>query len=223
MKNVTQPENLVKHVTNRQGVQFAEKARKSGVSREKFAEFLKDNMRVEKFFCELRNGDSWPQKIQELKLTAEKIGARIFVTELSVNYTKSHNDAAMVGGPQTGSGYNVLKVGDLYQPENKVINETIVLLNWPEGGGSYQKAVEWGLSNGLRKTTPHVPFTIGEKYPKFNYEIGSNPSYVVETTGCSFSGDADACYVYWDDAGRESSLGWQSYFVDGGGWFAFLK
>ena len=220
MKNVMQLET-VKHVTNRQGVQLANLARKSEVPREKFAEFLKDNMRIEKFFCELRNGDGWPEKIQNLKLEAEKIGARIFVTELSVDYTKSHNESAMLGGPQTGSDYNVLKVGNLYQPENKIINETIILLNWPNGDGSYQKAVEWGLSNGLRKTTPHVPFTVGEKYPKFNYEIGSNPSYVVETTGCSFDGNANACCMSWSDAERKSSLNWQSDFGSSSGWFAF--
>ncbi len=216
-----QSQQVMKHVTNRQSVQLANSARKNGVSRQNFSEFLKDNTRMEKFFDDLKNGNDWFKKLQT---EAEKIGARVHLIEnLSVDYTKSHNDAAMAGGPQTGSDYNVLKVGDLYQPENKIINETIVLLNWPKGDRSYQKAVEWGLSNGLRKTTPHVSFVVGEKYPKFNYEIGSNPSYVVETTGCSFDVDAHACFVFWCGAKRRSGLGWRSDFGSSRGWFAFRK
>ena len=212
----------VKHVTNRQGVQLADFAREEKVSREQFALFLKDEKRRKKFFEEIMNGDDWFQK---LEASAKAIGARVYlIPKLVVDYTKPHNESAMAGGPQTPSNYNVLKVADKYQPsENKVTEETIVLFNWEKGGGSYPKAIEWGLSNGLLRTTPHVPFAVGEQKPNLNYELGPNPMYVVETTGCSFGGSASACYVWWSAAKRESSLYWQDYFGYGNGWFAFRK
>ena len=216
-----QPEKTAKHVMNKHGVELARLARNFGVRREDFVSFLKNKKRTDKFFNGL-NTDNW---FTNLQAEAKKIGARIhLITNLSVDYTKPHNDAAMTGGPQTESNYNVLKVADLYQPsENKVTTETIILFNWPNGGGNYQKAIEWGLSNNLLKTTPHVPFAIGENYPKLNYELGSNPMYVVETTGCTFDGNPYACRVWWRGARRESLLRWQSFFGRGFGWFAFRK
>jgi hypothetical protein len=129
----------------------------------------------------------------------------------------------MAGGPQTPVNYNVLKVAYKYQPKNKVTEETIILFNWINGGGSYSKAIEWGLSNGLLKTIPHVPFAIGEQFPNLNYILGPNPMYVVETTGCSFPGSAAACSVSWHDARRRSDLDWQGLFGNDRDWFAFRK
>lgn len=210
-----------KHVTNRQGVQLANFAREKKVSREAFALFLKDEKKRKKFFDELKNGDNWFEKLQA---EAQKIGARVHLIRLKVDYTKPHNESAMAGGPQTPANYNVLKVADKYQPsENEVTEETIILFNWINGGGSYSKAINWGLSNGLLKTTPHVPFAIGEQFPNLNYTLGLNPMYVVETTGCSFRDDARACFVCWRGARRKSRLACQSAFGDGNDWFAFRK
>jgi hypothetical protein len=210
-----------KHVTNRQGVQLAQKARENGVSREGWTEFLADQERLEKFFDAMKNNDNWFEKLQS---EASKIGARVHLLKVRVDYTKTHNQSAMAGGPQTGSDYNVLKVANLYQQsENKVIEETVILFNWIKGGGSYPEAIEWGLKNGLLRTTPHVPFSIGEQFPDLNYKLGPNPMYVVETTGCSFDGLADACCVCWHDAKLKSSLYWQSPFGNGLDWFAFRK
>jgi hypothetical protein len=83
--------------------------------------------------------------------------------------------------------------------------------------------VKWGLENALRLTTPHVPFAVGENKPRLNYDLGPNPMYVVETTGCTFRGDASACYVWWNDAERKSNLNWQGLFGGDYGWFAFRK
>ncbi|MFA6392930.1 MAG: hypothetical protein WCW54_02510 [Candidatus Paceibacterota bacterium] len=216
-----QTEKSFKHVTNRQGVQLAHRANENGVSREDWVKFTNDSVKLAKFFDEMKNGDNWFEKLQ---VEAQKIGARVSLLKLKVDYTKSHNESAMAGGPQTDSSYNVLKVGDKYQPsENKVVEEVIVLLNYPQGGGNYQKTVEWGISNGLSKTTPHVPFAIGEQFSKLNYTLGPNPMYVVETTGCSFGGSARACFVYWYDAERWSDLSWQGIFGNDDDWFAFRK
>jgi hypothetical protein len=178
-------------------------------------------MHVPEDFEPVIPNDSWFQK---LEASAEAIGARVYLIKLVVDYTRSHNEAAMAGGPRTPSSYNVLKVASNYQPsENKVVEETIILFGWPKGGGSYQRAVEWGTSNKLSETTPHVPFAIGEQKPDLNYELGPNPMYVIETTGCLFEDNAQACSVSWYDASRESVLICQRHFGHNLSWFAFRK
>ena len=207
---------------NKHGVQLAQKAREHGVSRADFVNYINDEEKLKKLFADMSTDNAaWFEK---LKASAEKIGARIHMLIIDVDYSKSHNEAAMAGGPQTPSKYNALKVSDKYAPlEKGIVRETVILLNYPKGGGNYGKTVQWGLENGLRKTTPHVPFAVGENKPRLNYEIGPNPMYVVETTGCAFSGDALACCVWWDVAERGSNLLWQNNFGCDDGWFAFRK
>jgi len=224
MKNVTQPEVLVKHVTNRQFVQLATYARERNISREVVSFFLKDEKRLNNFFEDLKSINPWFEK---LKAEAQKIGARVrLIKDLSVDYTKPHNDAAMAGGPETGSDCDVLKVGDFYQTENKIINEMIVLLSWPtNGGGSLRKAIGWGLSNGLLRTTPHVPFAIGEQMHGLNYHLKINPIYVVETTGTEQSNDhcLMACLMWYKNAERKAHFVSEINFNNENTYFAFRR
>lgn len=207
---------------NKHGVKLAQLAREHGVSREDFVNYISDEAKLTKLFADMNTDNAaW---FETLKASAEKIGARVHMMIIDVDYSKSHNDAALAGGPQTPSNYNVLKVADKYAPSEKgIVKETVILLNYPKGGGNYSKTVQWGLENGLRKTTPHVPFAVGENKPRLNYELGPNPMYAVETTGCTFNGDARACYVWWSDAKRESNLGWQNVFGRDDDWFCFRK
>lgn len=167
------------------------------------------------------------QQIWFEKLQAEtrKINGELYlIQDLVVNYTKPHNEAAMLGGPQTRPDYNVLKVTDLYQPsENKEVSETIILLSTKNNGERHQKIIQWGLSVGLRTTTPHVPFAIGENLPNLNYSFGLKKTYVVETTGCVFNGNPSACGVWWEDDKHLSDLRWQRAFALSPGWLAFRK
>lgn len=214
-------QQMFKHVTNRQAVQLADKAREFGISREEFAVFLSDEEKLQNFFQNLQSVNIW---FENLKKEAEKIGARLHLIEnLVVDYSIPHNQAAMLGGPQTGYDFDVLKVGDLYQPDKKIITETIVLLNYPKGGGNYKITVSWGMENGLLKTTPHVPFFIRENFPSLNYKLGLKLMYLVETTGCVFHGNNVACFVWWDDSKYQSDVRWARRFGHAFGWFAFRK
>jgi hypothetical protein len=209
------------HVTNRQGVQLARQAREAGILREKFAEFLNDKNMTTKFFEGLVGDSNWFEKLQTEAL---KIGARVHLIKIAVDYTRPHNEVALAGGPKTPANYNVLKVADKYKPsEDKITEETIILLNFSKGDGGYKKAKNFAFANDLLPTSPHIPFAIGEQKPDLNQEIGMSSMYVVETTGCTFEGNAFACRVWWDDAERESDLCWLGSFGNSNDWFAFRK
>lgn len=215
-----QTEKSFEHVTNRQGMQLAEHARNFGVSRKEFKKLLDNPIRLQEFFNSLKqdNLDWFP----ELLVEAGKIGACVHVVTVMVDYTKSHYDAAMAGGPQTPSDYNVLKVGDKYDlPETGTIEEIIILLRCFNNRLKYHEIVEWGIKNGLNKTVPHEIFAIGEGSTRYNYELGLYPIRVVETTGCSYGNHDRACNVYFHSSGRESSLRQQSDFGGNHTWYAF--
>lgn len=158
-----------------------------------------------------------------LQESAENAGRQIKEIEVTVDYSVPHNEAAMKGGPDTDSSYDVLKCGDKYHTESGKVKRTLVLLNFKKGEGSYEKALEWGKENGLTPTIPHDVFAIGEQYPNFHRDQGTSWSYVVETTGCTFDDLARACYVYWNDSVRRSNLAWQVHFGGADDWFAFRK
>lgn len=190
----------------------------------------------------------WFQNLQE---SAEVIGGQVYlISNLVVDYTRPLKEAAMAGGPQTPSDSGVLNWADNYQLFGNKAEETIVLFSWKnsykkeEGDpvfrsrGNYQEAVEWGLLNGLLKTTPHVPFAIGEQMKNFDYKLGFKSMNVVETTGCTFEDTARACGVWWNHRElrncypdycieRVSLLHWQSdfnyYFCNDTHWLSFRK
>lgn len=169
----------------------------------------------------ITENDEWFLK---LKAEAEKISARVYlIPKLTVDYTRPFNESLMAGGPQTGLDYDIFKHADEYQPsENKVTDEVIVLFNLINGLGRYQKTIEWGLQNSLQRTTPHVPFAIGEQKPNLNYELGHNYMCVAETTGCQDI----ACLVEWDNNTRRCFSLFKGYLVGSkseGVWFAFRK
>jgi hypothetical protein len=225
-----QSTSKIKHVTNRNGVQLAKLAREYGVSRENFTTFLKDKKRTGKFFTEFfeeLNADPWFEKI---KVEAGKIGARVhLIPKLTVDYALPYNEAAEKGGSETEEldwmyGHILECAGKYQLPDDKQTDETIVLINFlKEGDNSYEKAVAFGLKQGLRLTTPHVPFAIGEIYPKLNYELEPVIS-VVETTGyISKEQWPCACYVLWDGSQRTPDIRVQSIFNSECDWFAFSK
>ncbi len=213
----------IKSITRRQLNALGEFARnhKGGIPRENFDRFLNDKAQRNRFLDSLMGDTAW---IETLKAEAEKVGARIHILNLAVDWDRSHNEAAMAGGPQTKASHNVLKVdGSYLSVRCGKIAETFVLVNWLQDGQSYSEAVEWGLTQGLQKTLPRESFAVGEQCPNLNYELEEDPMCVVETTGCSFDGLPQACYVSWNDAKRTSDLLWQDNFGFSDVWFLFRK
>lgn len=99
-------------------------------------------------------------------------------------------------------------------------NDTFVFLNFSKEG-SYAKAVQWGIENGL--TLSVMNDIEAMKYNDLPTLFGKPYGYLVETTGKTFFGDARACYVWFGVSGRGSDLDWQDRFGSGDGWFCFRK
>ena len=151
-------------------------------------------------------------------------GARVHVLRVKVDQSREWQDAVSAAGPDTPDSYNVRKVGGQYPSVGgEVIEEELILLNFPKGDGNWDKANVWAGAHGLKRTNPREVFAVGEQHPKLHEQLEQNPMYVVATTDCSFEGNRDACYVWWNDSMREAGLDWIEVFDFSYAGFAFRK
>lgn len=201
-------------VTSNQTDSVRDMANAKGVTRAQF-QAAQDDGRVARFLDSLK---------VDSKAVVPPQGARIHTLRVRVKLDRLWQEAVNAAGPNTPGNYNVRKVGDQYAPTGtEEIEEDLILLNYPQGDGNWDKALAWAQIQGLKNTVPREVFAIGEQYPKLHNELGLNPMYVVATTECTFEGNRLACYVWWGDSDRGANLDWVSNFVSSDVWFAFRK
>ena len=151
-------------------------------------------------------------------------GGRIITFKAKVNLDQEWQSAVNDAEPNTPASYNVRKVGDLYPTTGVgVVEEEFIALNYPNGDGSWDRALAWAQMFNLSRTVPREVFGVGASHPNFNREHGLNPCYIVATTECAFGGGRQACCVWWSGADRGASLRWVEGFGGRGGWFLFRK
>ncbi len=200
-------------VTTNQTDAVGKMANEKKVGRAKFQQALDDG-RVSRFLDEI--------KMSGIIIPPDN--TYIHVVRVKVKLDQPWNEAVDMAGPDTPDHYNVRKVGNLYLPTGTGEEEQEhILLNYPLGGGSLDKALAWAREKGLKRTVPREVFAIGRENSNLHIQIGQDPMYVVATTPCTFEDYEQACYVWWSGSEREANLFWVSYFDDASDWFAFRK
>ena len=162
-------------------------------------------------------------KDRETQILADRENIRTFELKATVRQDRPYIEALEEGAPDTPSGYNARKVGDLYQPiSNQEEEVEFVLRNFPKGGGSWDKALAWAKSNGYKITNPREAFAVTEQRDLRNL-LDRSWLYLVATTECSFEDDRLAVFVHVGELFRFANLDRLEYFGDGYGWFLFRK
>ena len=203
-----------KLVTSAQGGCLVKMANDKGIGRHTFQQAFDDG-RVAQFLDQIKSGTFG---------LVPPHGARIHIVRARVKLDSPWDEAVNSAGPNTPSDYNVRKVGHLYQPTGVGEDEReFVLINFPSGDGSWDKATKWAKSAGLKNTVPREVFAIGAQHQELHRILGLNPMYVVATTECTFGGERQACGVWWGVSGRGAGLDWVGGFGNSLGWFAFGK
>ncbi len=221
-----------KPVTTAQLEQVRKMAKEKGIHLPLFQQAL-DNGSVGRFLDSLKADEATEYvplsvaRIEELTALATKAGARIHVLRrVRVKQNREWQEAVNLAGPNTPDHFNVRKseVSGQYQPaSNKEIETDIVLLSYSKGDGNWYKGIAWGKEAKLNATNPREVFVIGEQKPNLRTILGQNPIYVVAPIECTFEGDRNACYVWWDASERGAGLDWVGCFDDADFWFAFRE
>ena len=209
-----------KLVTTAQAEQIKKMANEKGVPRQLFQDNLLDNGTMSRVLDGIKNG--LPVTIGTQ--LAPPPSARLHVVRVKVQLDQEWQEAINLASPDTPGHYNVRKVADLYPPTGVgVVEEELILLNYPNGNGGWGKAIAWAEQFQLKRTDPRHVFAIGKDHPNFNHDVGVNPTYVVATKECAFGDVQQACYVWWDDSKRKADLRWVGFYDSARGWFAFRK
>jgi hypothetical protein len=211
---------MAKDVTSAQTDELRRMAKAKGVGCEVFQDHALDNGNVGVLLEAARLG-------RKLSLYPELVapeGGRIHIVTVPVSSGRPWDEAVKSAGPNTPSDYNVWKVADQYPPTaGEVVNEENILVNFGPSGGSWNRAIAWAQTFGLKQTNPRRVFAIGEHKPNLHRELGMDPMYVVATQDCSFVGFRLACGVWWDGAERKADLNWVKDFDNANDWFAFRR
>lgn len=181
--------------------------------------------------------ESWANRSEEMQSlfrqaflppqqTGQPLMARYIVPipNIAVNYDRKFVDAAMAGGPQTPSNYDVLKVGDLYVARHKgIVRRNITIVNFGLDVSSEQ-AQEFGQAHKLGRTLdPWECFSIGEHRPMLNRELGFDYMAVVSLEKCEFGGGSRVCVCWWRGQERKAALYWFASVWDDYCWFGFVR
>lgn len=151
-------------------------------------------------------------------------GGRVHIVHIPVLLGCDWQEAINAAGPNTPSGYNVWKVGDLYPPKSGMLKDVeIVLMNFGPNGGDWDRAIAWANEYKLKRTDPRHVFAIGERNPCLHKELGLDYMYVVATEECTFGGKQNVCDVWWYGSERECNLDWVEDYGRSSDWFAFLR
>lgn len=126
------------------------------------------------------SSNSW---LEDLQSKSRQAGFLLHALDVIVNYDRIYTEEEYSRGIRFIQG--------AYNLESGTVNETIILINFNHGSHSlkYRQMVDWGLQHGLRKSIPHVLFSIDEQFPELFTTLKNFPKFrehdlVYETTGC---------------------------------------
>ena len=166
-------------------------------------------------------------RIRELEQLAARANARIhIVRRVRVNQGCDWQEAINLAGPNTPSDWPVRKteVSDQYQPiSNKNIKTDIVLFNYSNAVGNWDKVTTWGKESKLNVANPREVFAIADQKPDLDKILGQNPIGVITLNECSFESNRNTCFVLWQGSNRTVRLFWVYFPLDSELWFAFRE
>lgn len=176
-------------------------------------------------FQTLHDDGTWTKVLKERRdqILADRDNCLTFELKATVRQDRPYIEALEAGGPDTPSGHNARKVGDLYPPVSDQEEEVeFVLRNFPKGGGSWDLALAWAKSNGYKTTNPREAFAVAEQHD-LRILLDQSWLYLVATTVCSFEDYRLAVYVFVVGSYRNALLYRLEYFGVVDDWFLFRK
>ena len=151
-------------------------------------------------------------------------GGRLCVVRVPVDPARDWREAVKAVGPDTGSSWDIWKVGEHYPPqEGKIEEKEIILVNFGKTIPDTEYAINWATPLGLKAVDPRPVFAIAEHKPTLHNELGVDGLAIVSPVPCSFEGARRVPYVWLRGAERVARLGWFGKEWFDSYWFAFSR
>jgi hypothetical protein len=147
------------------------------------------------------------------KIITAPIDARIHGVLVQVQQDQEWLQAVQDAGPDTAEDHTIWEAGTFFLPVGaEVVEEELILLNYPEKKGSWYKALAWSEQQGLESTVPREVFAVGDQHQNLHKELGCDAMYAIATTERTFGGHRRACSVLWYDKVRKAGCPRVSWF-----------
>lgn len=134
--------------------------------------------------------------------------------------------------PPLGGRIHLVKAKVPFDQSQVVVNTTgpgeeeeFILLNFPKGDGSWEKALAWAEQFRLRRTGSHKVLAVGVTLPNLSHDAGVDDptAYVVATEEILDGNQSRALCVRWDGAGYMARLRWVNFYGRAFDWLAFQR
>gem|GEM_PF-3542471 len=165
--------------------------------------------------------------IEEVTDIVPPPGGKVFRVLVRVDWTKNWREFIFANCPQTGHDWDVLTVGDQYEPVN--LKEEVLLVWFGKGVRIMaERADAWAEKNGLVQSHGRIPVAvigsvgdIVDQLKKCGFPYDS--AGVVSTSSCKLGGDSYVPYAWRYYVGGGASLSRVSGEWDGRNLFAFSR
>ena len=166
--------------------------------------------------------------IEEVTDIVPPPGGKVFRVLVRVDWTKNWREFIFANCPQTGHDWDVLTVGDQYEPVN--LKEEVLLVWFGKGVRIMaERADAWAEKNGLVQSHGRIPVAvigsvgdIVDQLKKCGFPYDS--AGVVSTSSCKLGGDSYVPYAWrYYDGGRGARLSHVSDGWRGNSLFAFSR
>jgi hypothetical protein len=211
------------HVTNRQGIEFAELARQADMKRKDVSDFLSNKRNVENLFIDM-------DPVRWERILKQSFGKVHIIKNLKVDYSRRFVEAANAaqGTKADNNKWEFINMQDRYDTNNQeVLTETAILFNLNDCEyNDLIHSLQWAMSHRLQLASPQLLFAIAEAFPSLNQELGYETMLLTETESgtssprsCNY--DRTLCSVKWEGVKREVIS--DIYFNKKYNWFVFRK
>jgi len=193
-----------KLVTTAQVEQIRKMAREKGVERSLFQDNLLDNGRMSRVLDEIKNmlpsiPTGLPITISGNQIFPPKNG-RLCTVKVSVRLDRPWKELFISEAFHDPGNYNARNVGDLFLPTGTgVVEEELILLNYPKGDGSWKDSISWAEQCHLKRSGPRRVFAIYEGDKNFDKKLRRREETVriAATEECLFQSSPYLYFIWW--------------------------
>lgn len=156
-------------------------------------------------------------------------GGRIHQLDVTVDEGRVWDEALSAVGPDTGTDWDIRKVGGEYPPvPTWPVKRRVVIVNFAPRNGGEAEALAWKQAEEERtgrKLTPLTPrgcFAVVEQHPNLYRKLKVSWMWIPSLASCILRGSRHFPYAWWHSSERGANLNTLENLRNENCWFGFV-